>query len=386
MQILVLGGAGAMGMVTVRDLAEHSDASEIIIGDLNVEKAKKIAEWAGTRKIAIEKIDASNVEKLVESMRDVDVVANALPYIFNLNVTRAAIKAGKPLTDLGGVYYMTLEQLKLHAEAEEAGVTVVLGCGVAPGIADVLAKYGADKLDVVESLHIRYGDVNFEPAKYKWTFRTILEEYTKGPVVYKNGEFKALPPFSGKHMVEFPEPVGKRNCCYALYSGIATLPKTIGKGVRTVDCAMSFNEEDEKVIKILEELGLTQTQPVSVGEASISPREFLLRVVPPPEVNVRDAASIIVELVGEKANEKIRYVYSLVQRYNEAYGVSAIAYLTGVPLSIVAEMLAENQIEAKGVLPPETAIKPEPFFRELAKRGIKIQETLQKTRMLQETF
>jgi len=383
MRILVLGGAGAMGMVTVRDLAENSEAEEIVIGDLNVEKAVKIAEWAGNQKpITTRKVDVSNVESLIEAMQDVDAVANAAPYVFNMEVTRAAIKARKPLTDLGGVYYTTLEQLRLNDEAKKADVSIVLGCGVAPGTADVLAKYGADKLDAVKAVHIRYGDVNFEPAKYKWTFQTVLEEYTKGPVVYQNGELKRLPPFSGKHVVEFPKPVGKRNCCYALYSGIATLPETIGKGVETVDCAMSYSEEDEIRIRLLEDMGLTRTQPISIQGVSIAPRDFLLRVVPPPDVNVRDAASIIVEVAGEKSGEETRYVYSLVYSYNEEYRVSATAYLTGVPLSIVAEMLAKNQITAKGVLPPETAINAEQFFQQLAKRGILIRETVRRTRLL----
>jgi len=244
MRILVLGGAGAMGRVAVRDLAENSQAQEIIVGDLNIEKAEEIAKWAGNQKITVKKVDISNIGSLVEAMKEADVVANAAPYVFNMKVTRAAIKTGKPLTDLGGVYYTTLEQLKLNEEAKNADVTIVLGCGVAPGIADVLAKYGADKLNLVEAVHIRYGDRNFEPAKYKWTFQTVLEEYTKGPVIYQDGEFKKLPPFSGKHVVKFPEPVGERSCCYALYSGIATLPQTIDKGVKTIDCAMSYNEED----------------------------------------------------------------------------------------------------------------------------------------------
>jgi saccharopine dehydrogenase (NAD+, L-lysine-forming) len=383
MRILVLGGAGAMGRVTVRDLAENSQAQEIIVGDLNIEKAEEIAKWAGNQKITVKKVDISNMGSLVEAMKEADVVANAAPYVFNMKVTRAAIKTGKPLTDLGGVYYTTLEQLKLNEEAKKADVTIVLGCGVAPGIADVLAKYGADKLDLVEAVHIRYGDKNFEPAKYKWTFQTVLEEYTKGPVIYQDGEFKKLSPFSGKHVVKFPEPVGERNCCYALYSGITTLPQTIDKGVKTIDCAMSYNEEDEVRIKVLEELGLTRTQPVKMAGTSISPKDFLLRVVPPPAVHVRDAASIIVEVLGKKADEEASYVYSLVYCYNEAYGVSAISYLTGVPLSIVAEMLAENEIKAKGVLPPEKALNPEPFFHELSKRGIKIRETLQRTRLIQ---
>ena len=379
MRILVLGGAGAMGMVTVRDLAESNQVSEVIIGDMNLEKARKIAEWAGGEKITVRKIDISSLEDLKQNMRDADAVANAAPYHLNLTVTKAAIETGKNLTDLGGVYYMTLKQLELNNEAEKAGVSIILGCGLAPGIADVLAKYGADKMEKVDEVHIWYGDKSLEPAKYKWSFRTVLEEYTRGPVIYEDGKYKSLPPFSGKSVVKFPSPVGERPCCYALYSGLATLPKTIGKGVRKIDCSMSYNSEDEIRIKILEEMGLTRTKPVKIGEFEISPREFLLKCAPPPDVRVRDASSLIVEVKGEKNGKRVKYTYSLVQHFHETYKVSAIAFLTGVPLSIVSQMLAKNQIIKTGVLPPEIAIAPKPFFEELAKRGIKINETMERT-------
>jgi len=382
MRIAVLGGAGAMGMVTTRDLVDSPAVSEVILCDANVEKAKEVTNWVASDKLSVKRVDISDPKNLMDAIKDADAVANAIPYHFNLVVTRAAIKAGKDLTDLGGVYYMTLKQLKLDRVAREAGATVVLGCGVAPGIADVLAKYGADKLDRVKEVHIRYGEVNLTPAKYKWTFRTVLEEYTRGPVIYQNGDFKKLSPFSGKHTVEFPEPVGKRSCCYALYSGIPTLPTTIGKGVQRVDCAMSYTEEDEQRIKVLREMGLTKTKPIAIKGVKMSPKEFLLQIAPPPDVKVKDAASVIVEVLGEKEGESTRCVYSLVYRYHEKYGVSALAYLTGVPLSIVSQMLARKDTQKKGVLPPETAIKPEPFIKELGRRGIKINETITNTHTL----
>ncbi|MBX5326198.1 MAG: saccharopine dehydrogenase family protein [Candidatus Bathyarchaeia archaeon] len=382
MKVLVIGGAGAMGMVTVRDLAESPEVSEVIIADANLEKAKTVQKWTGSKKVSITKLDVSDSKGMIEAMQKADAVANAAPYHLNLTITRAAIEAKRNLTDLGGVYYMTLKQLNLNKEAEKAGITVALGCGVAPGIADVLAKLGADKLDHVDEVHIRYGEVNFDPAKYKWTFRTVLEEYTTGPVIYENGKFKELAPFSGKHVFEFPEPVGKRQCCFALYSGLATLPTSVGKGVRLVDCAMSYVDEDEVRIKVLNEMGMTSTQPITVDGVSISPREFLLRVAPPPDVNVRDAASIVVTVTGKKEGESLKCFYSLVYRHHEKYGVSALAYLTGMPLSVASQMLAKGEIKQTGVLPPEIALKPEPFMKELAKRGVKITETIQRTRIL----
>jgi len=380
MKILVLGGAGAMGMVCARDLAESPAVSEVILGDVDVKKAENVAKWIGSKKVSVKQV--GDKTSLIKAMKEADAVANATPYHLNLEMTKTAIEAKKDLTDLGGVYYMTLKQLELSDAAEKAGVTVAIGCGLAPGIADILAKCGADKLDRVEEVHIRYGEVNLTPAKYKWTFRTVLEEYTCGPVIYERGKFRQLPPFSGKHVVKFPDPIGERLCCYALYSGIATLPNTINKGVKIVDCAMTYTEEDEQRIKVLNEMNLTKTEPILVEGVKISPREFLLRVAPPPDVNAKDVAGILVEVTGTKEGEPVKRTYTLVYQYTKKYGVSALAYLTGVPLSIVSQMLAKGDIERKGVLPPETAIKPKALIAELSKRGVNISETIQRTRKL----
>jgi lysine 6-dehydrogenase len=385
LKVFVVGGAGAMGMVTVRDLVESPEVSEVMIADANLEQAEKIARWSGSAKAIPYEVDVYDHDKLVTALHETDAVASATPYHLNLQVMDAAIEARKPLTDLGGVYYMTLRQLKLNRKARNAGVTIVLGGGLAPGIADVLAKYGADKLDTVQEVHIHYGERNLEPVLYKWSFRTVLEEYTKGAVIYSKGKFRRLKPFSGKAKFMFPHPIGELSCCYALYSGLATLPHTVGKGVETLDCAMAFTEEDERRIHILKELGLTRNRPLQMKSVKVSPREFLLRCVPPPRVDVRDVAGIVVEVAGEKNDVKTKYSYSLVQKYHEEYGVSALAYLTGVPMSIIAQMLARGEIPEKGVLPAELGVNSAHLFEELAKRGITILEKCQTLRRVNQT-
>jgi len=382
MKIAVLGGAGAMGMVTTRDLAESPQVSEVVATDMSPERLKQLANWVGSKKLSVQQVDALNPQSLVDVMKEVDTVANALPYHLNVQVMKTAMKARKNLTDLGGVYHTTRKQLKLNKAAKKAGVTVILGCGLAPGTTDVLAAYGADKLDRVNDVHIRYADRNLEPVRYKWAFRTVLEEYTKGPVVYRNGRFEQLAPFSGKQVYEFPEPLGERTCCYGLYSGVATLPSTVGKGVKEVDCVMSCSEEDEQRIKVLTDMGLTSTKPLNIGGATISPREFLLRVAPPPDARIRDIAGVVVEVKGEKKGRVVKLTYAIVHQYHQKYGVSALAYLTGVPLSIVGQMLAKGDITVKGVLPAEAAIPKKPFFKELTKRGVKIHETTEATRII----
>ncbi len=371
-----------MGMVTVRDLTESREVTEVVIGDISLKQAEKVAKWTGSNKVSLREVDITNRKNLVDAISEADAVANAAPYHLNLHVTEAAIKARKPLTDLGGVYHMTLNQLRLNKKAKETGTSIILGCGVAPGIADIAAKYGANKLEHVHSVKIRYGEVNFEPVKYKWTFRTVLEEYTKGPVVYANGEFRQLQPFSGKHVFKFPDPIGERLCCYALYSGIATLPSSIGKGISEADCAMSYVKEDEQRIHVLKEMGLTKKEPIKLNGVNISPLEFLTKCAPPPDVNVKDVAGIVVEVSGETAGKKTKYTYSLVHEYHKRYGVSALAYLTGMPLSIIAQKLAKREISDVGVLPAEIGVKPESFFNEIEKRGVKVWETRQTSQIL----
>ena len=51
------------------------------------------------------------------------------------------------------------------------------------------------------------------------------------------------------------------------------------------------------------------------------------------------------------------------------WGISGGTLLVGVPPAVVARWLGSNRLSRPGVLPPELAIEPEPFFAELAKRG-----------------
>jgi saccharopine dehydrogenase-like NADP-dependent oxidoreductase len=48
-----------------------------------------------------------------------------------------------------------------------------------------------------------------------------------------------------------------------------------------------------------------------------------------------------------------------------------------VPPSITANWLATGKIKERGTLPPEACIEPEPFFKELGKRKILVDEEVQ---------
>ena len=68
-----------------------------------------------------------------------------------------------------------------------------------------------------------------------------------------------------------------------------------------------------------------------------------------------------------------RVRYDIIDRYDEATGLSAMMRTTAFPASIVALMMARNQTTAKGALPQERCIPPDAFMDELAARGIGVE-------------
>ncbi len=139
-------------------------------------------------------------------------------------------------------------------------------------------------------------------------------------------------------------------------------------------------------IKILVDAGLANEKPLKVNNTDISPRQFFLKVLKeqnlvglPQDVIPDDWEITRIFATGKKEGKRISYTMDSIFRSNKNWRCTAGQVAVGVPASIAAQMLAKKGINAKGVIPPELCIKPEPFIKELAKRNIKVYETLKKT-------
>ena len=108
------------------------------------------------------------------------------------------------------------------------------------------------------------------------------------------------------------------------------------------------------------------------------PRDVLLALlaaVPRPvAAGPRDEYEVLrVTVRGSQGRRAVEVVLDCHVPGMPAWGIG-VDIDTGAPPSIVAQMLAAGALEARGVLPPERAIPPKPFFRELARRGMRIQK------------
>ena len=120
------------------------------------------------------------------------------------------------------------QQLTKHEEFKKAGITGIVGSGVAPGMVNVMAKYAADRLDTVETVRIYSGIVNRLVKGNKivpqYAMDTILDEFTVNNFEFKDGQMVELPAFSGEEVVDFAEPVGRQTVYNVIHSEVATIP------------------------------------------------------------------------------------------------------------------------------------------------------------------
>jgi lysine 6-dehydrogenase len=66
--------------------------------------------------------------------------------------------------------------------------------------------------------------------------------------------------------------------------------------------------------------------------------------------------------------------YDIVDKLDEATGMSAMMRTTAFPASIIAQMMARGEVLARGATPQEKAIDPDKFVTELARRNIMIDQ------------
>ena len=208
MKIFVFG-AGRMGSIVAKDLASRKDV-ELGVGDINLKRAEALANQNGSRNAFA--VDATNIETLSKILRGYAVVVNASWYQYNLHVMRACLLAGCSYNDLGGLFHMTLEQLKLDEEAKREGISAIVGGGESPGITNVMCYPGAEGMSEVDSVKILVGARDLIPGKgvtFPFSPSTVIDEYTKNPVEFIDGKFVELSPLSGDEMVTFLNPWGR---------------------------------------------------------------------------------------------------------------------------------------------------------------------------------
>ncbi len=383
MHIVVLGGAGAMGRVTVRTLTEYEDVDQITLADYNEERAREVAATFHSNNVEVKQIDVNDFERLCVLIRGANVVLSAVDYVFNQPILKACLQEKAHYADLGGLFHMTRTLMNMHAEIEAAGITAILGMGGTPGITNLLARGAVNKLDRVDSIKVQLGCSDATPSNAPlvapYSIRTILDEFTKSPQVFENGTWHPQQPLTGQEELIFPLPVGRATAIYSLHSECATFPISFqDKGIRYVSFKIAFPNVFLTTLKFLVDLGFGSDEPINVRGSRVSPREVLaklLEMTPVEDVEPQDCDVLRIVANGQAHGQPIEITNQVVVLPYRRWGISAGALDTGVPLAIAGHMLARGEITRYGAFGPEMCVPLEPFFRELARYDMHVTET-----------
>jgi saccharopine dehydrogenase (NAD+, L-lysine-forming) len=371
-------GAGRMGLVAARDLAKSDLVDSVILGDIETSGAERLRKELGSDKISAVRVDATDHTSLARAIRDSQVLINAIWYEHNVGVMKTAIETRVHYNDLGGLFHVTRQQMELNDAAQRAGVTAVLGGGASPGITNVMCAASANELDSVEEIRIRVGakqesHVETDKLVFPFAIATILDEYSKTPVMYLDGHFQEVKPLSGEEEVEFLQPIGKNICHYSIHSEMATLPLAF-KRVRHVDFKLGVAEKLFRAIKPLVEAGMCDNAPIEVKGQRISPRDFAIAYLASRASDEEPLRYIGLrtEVTGLKNGRRTCQIREILGEPSAKLGVrNATGLLTGIGASIIARFILAGQIVRKGVAAPEACVPTDPFMRELERRKIK---------------
>ncbi len=375
----MIGGAGGMGSVTVRDLA-RSGAAEVRIVDLDAERARELAAAVGgpARAVAVE--DAAHAT-LVPAVEGCDVVVNAASHTLNVAVMRACLEAGAHYTDLGGLFHYCLEQYELDEEFRAAGLAATISMGSAPGITNMLAAAACERLDTIEAIEIadaiipgRVPDPR-DPYVPPYAASTLVDEFTQPAAVFLDGELRLVPADTGLKVYEFPEAAVE--CVYTIHSEPATLPRSYaGKGIRRVEWRLGLPPLDVARLRSFIAAGLASIEPVRVAGGEVVPRDALVATLArqartvelPPDPGAVEYFRVIV--TGTRAGALAELVAELRVVERPEWEGAGGAYVTGVPPSVAAQLLCSGERLRDGVGGPEAMLAPARFFAELTARGL----------------
>ena len=374
MKVVLLGGGG-MGEIALKDLVD-SGVKQIVIADYDRAKVESLVKgYQGQEvQISVAFVDANDHASLIEVMQDASVVASAIgPFSeYGVKVLKAAIEAQVNFVDICDDPQPTIEELDLHNEAKQAGITAIIGMGNNPGVGNLCAKYGAQKLDEVEEIEFIW----VHPAISRTGGAGVLHAigaFSGDVPSYHQGQWVDVPAGSDKEVIDFPEPVGRVEVFHSGHPEPITVPRYIS--VKDVSCKGGIVPVwiGQEFIRLLS-YGLGGAEPIEVKGTPVVPREFTVSLLESllhrrgkdmiDGGQLTKVSRVIVK--GKKEGRATSYTYDRIGNDWEA----------GIALSIGAQMLASGAITEKGVFAPEGCIEPREFFQELNKRGLTILEKM----------
>jgi lysine 6-dehydrogenase len=381
---LVLG-AGRQGTAAAYDMALWGDASRVVLADIDAETARKAAARVNAlldRQIAeATHVNVSDLQDLARNLEGMQACLSAVPYVYNLDVTKVALDMGVNCCDLGGNTEIARQQHKFDAEARNKGLSIVPNCGQVPGLGTSLMVYAIELLDEPVDVYMWDGGIPQSPRppfNYLLTFHIagLTNEYAEPAIFLRDWKITEVEPMTELETVEFPEPIGTLEA-FVAGGGTDTMPWTFEGKLRTLQNLTLRHPGHFSQLRAFYDLGLWDQKPVKVDGLEVVPRGVFHTLFEPKVTFPQDKDLVIVRVkaFGKKDGRDAQALVQVIDYYDEKTGFSAMERSTGWSAALVAEMMAHGQtpLGAGGV---EQMVPAPLFVSELRRHGIDITEEI----------
>jgi lysine 6-dehydrogenase len=366
---IVVLGAGIVGRAAAWDLQRRGH--RVVVADSDDRSAASLAaeldvEW--------QRADAAQPDSLGPLLRSADLVVSAVPYRLGLGVATAAVEAGTHYLDFGGNPTVVTAQLGLDEAARSAGVSVIPDCGLAPGIADVLAEADIAALGPgpVDRVALRVGALPVEPVGalgYQLAFSPegLVNEYAEPCEVLREGSLTTVEPLTEFEELDW-EQWGPLEAFHTA-GGSSSLARRWEGRVAHLDYKTLRYPGHGRAFRALFELGMFDETPRDYGPALVSRRAVLLEALgsllpsgAPDVVLVRTSAETT------RSGTRRTSGHQLVDRHDGRF--SALARTTAFPATGLAHLLLHGGIDVAGARTMDNAVTADRLLPELAPVGI----------------
>lgn len=367
MKAIVLG-AGIVGEAAAWDLVRRGH--EVTVADVSPAAAGRVAGGLDAKPATL---DVTSRHSLAGSLAGNDVVVSAVPYHHGVAIARVAVAAGVHYLDFGGNPTVVARQRELAAAATRAGVMVVPDCGLAPGVANILAEdLIAAAEGPIDSVQIRVGALPQHPIgelAYQLAFSPegLINEYAESCEALIDGRYVTIEPLTGL------EPVAWKNWgpleAFATAGGTSSLCRRHEGRVTELEYKTLRYPGHVAVVRALAELGMFDEAPRDIGGVRLAPRTMLLNVLAEglPQGD-SDVVLVRVSIASRKANRVVE-----IEDVNDEQ-FSALARTTAFPATALADLIGRGVVNNPGVHTMNEAVSGKNLLPELKPVGIAVRE------------
>jgi lysine 6-dehydrogenase len=204
----------------------------------------------------------------------------------------------------------------------------------------------------------------------------LINEYLEPAEIIRDGKLQKVDSMADLEELAFPAPFGKLEA-FNTSGGISTLTRMFAGKVRSLDYkTIRYPGHCEK-FKMLLDLGFAGTEPVIAGSSVLTTREFFENLLRKKlSFGGPDLVLTRITVKGMLGGNMRTLAYEMIDYYDKESNMSSMMRTTSFPTSIIAQMIVNGTITARGVLPPEACVPLEPLIAEMKKRNIVFHESL----------